>query len=61
MVDMARYMKPTASVDHILCKLAVIFCIVGSFNVLMQNLYNVILGNNEKVPFFAMRLEGTLN
>ena len=27
----------------------------------MQNFYKVTQGNNEKVPSFAMRLEGTLN
>ena len=34
---------------------------VASFNMLMQNFYKVIQGNNEKVPSFAMRLEGTAN
>ena len=33
---------------------------VASFDVLMQNFYKVSLGNNEKVPSFAKRLEGTL-
>ena len=33
---------------------------VASFDVLMQNFYKVKQGNNEKVPSFAMRLEGTL-
>ena len=59
--DMARYVGPTASIDHILWKLSVIFGIVASFDVLMQNFYKVTQGNNEKVPSFAMRLEGTLN
>ena len=59
--DMARYMGPTASVTEILQKLTVIFGTVASFNVLMQNLYKVTQGNHEKVPFFATRLEGTLN
>ena len=60
-VDMAWYMGPTTSVTHILQKLAVIFGTVVSFNVLMQNFYKVTQGNNEKVPSFATRLEGTLN
>ena len=34
---------------------------VASFDVLMQNFYKVMQGNNGKVPSFAMRLEGTLN
>ena len=34
---------------------------VASFDVLIQNFYNVVQGNNEKVPSFAARLEGTLN
>ena len=59
--DMAQYMGPTASISDILDKLAVIFGIVASFDVLMQNFYKVMQGNNEKVPSFAMRLEGTLN
>ena len=58
---MAQYMGPTASVGHILWKLLVIFGMVASFDVLMQNFYKVMQGNNEKVPSFAMRLEGTLN
>ena len=60
-VDMARYMGPSASVAHILQKIMVIFSTVASFDVLMQNLYKVTQGNNEKVPSFAMRLGGTLN
>ena len=58
---MARYIGSTASIDHILQKHSVIFGMVASFNVLMQNFYTVTQGNNEKVPSFAMRLEGTLN
>ena len=58
--DMARYMGPTTSVAHILQKLTVIFRTVVSFDVLMQNFYKVIQSNHENVPFFAMRLEGTL-
>ena len=54
-------MGPAASVAHILWKLLVIFGMVASFDVLMQNLYKVMQGSNEKVPSFAMRLEGTLN
>ena len=59
--DMARYMGPTASVSNILQKLTVIFRMVTSFDVLMQNVYKVTQGNHEKVPSFATRLEGTLN
>ena len=58
--DMAGYMGPTASVSDILDKLIVIFGTVASFDVLMQNFYKITQGNNEKVPSFAMRLEGTL-
>ena len=60
-MGMAQYMGLTASVAHILQKLAVIFGIVASFNVLMQNVYKVTHGNHEKVLSFATRLEGTLN
>ena len=60
-VDMAWYMGPTASVAHILRKLLVIFSTVAFFDVLMQNFYKVTQGNNEKVLFFAMRHEGTIN
>ena len=59
--DMARYMGPTTSVSNILQKLTVIFGMVISFDVLMQNFYKVMQGNLEKVPSFAMRLEETLN
>ena len=59
--DVAQYMGPTAKVAHILWKLLVIFSIVASFDVLMQNFYKVMQGNNEMVPSFTMRLEGTLN
>ena len=58
---MARYMVPTASITHILHKIFVIFGTVASFDVLMQKFYKVIQGNNEKVPSFVTRLEGTLN
>ena len=58
---MAHYMGPTEIVAHILRKLLVIFGTVASFDILMQNFYKVMQGNNEKVPSFTMRLEGTLN
>ena len=58
--DMAWYMGPTASVSNILEKLSVIFGTVASFDVLMQNFYKITQGNNEKVPSFVTRLEGTL-
>ena len=58
--DMACYMGPTAGVSDILEKLSVIFGTVASFDVLMQNFYKISQGN-EKVPSFAMWLEGTLN
>ena len=58
---MAQYMGPTASVAHILRKLSFIFGKVASFDILMQNFYKVNQGNNENVPSFATRLEGTLN
>ena len=35
--DMARYVGPTASIDHILQKLSVIFGTVASFDILKQN------------------------
>ena len=60
-VDMTRYIDPTTSVAHILQKLTVIFGTVVSFDVLMQNFYKVNQSNHKKVPFFATRLEGTLN
>ena len=41
--------------------MSVIFGTVALFNVLMQNFYKVSQSNNEKVPSFTMRLEGTLN
>ena len=59
--DMAQYMGSTASIREILQKLMVIFVMVASFDVLTQNLYKVTQGNNEKVPSFATRLEGTVN
>ena len=39
----------------------IIFGMVASFDVLMQNFYKVTQRNHEKVPLFAMRLKGTLN
>ena len=59
--DMAQYMGPTASVREILQKVMVIFGMVASFDVLMQNLYKVTQGNHKKVPSFTTRLEGALN
>ena len=58
--DMACYMVPTAGVSEILEKLSVIFGTFVSFDVLMQNFYKIVQGN-EKVPLFVTRLEGTLN
>ena len=54
-------MGPTASVDHILQKLTIIFGTVASFDILMQNFYNVTQCNHKKVLSFTTRLEGTLN
>ena len=34
---------------------------MASFDILIQNFYKVTQGNNEKVPSFATRQEGTLN
>ena len=59
--DMAHYMGPSAGVSEILEKLLVIFGTVTSFNMLMQNFYKVMQEDNEKVPSFMTRLEGTLN
>ena len=59
--DMARYMGPTASVAHVSQKLTIIFGTGASFDVLMQNFYKVTQSNHQKVPSFAMRLEGILN
>ena len=58
---MSWYMDPTTSMAHILQKLNIIFGTVVSFDVLMQNFYNVTQGNHEKVPSFTTNLEGTLN
>ena len=58
---MAQYMGPATSVAHILQKLTIIFSIMVSFDVLMQNFYKVTQGNHEKVPSFTIRLEATLN
>ena len=58
---MAQYMGPTVSVAHILRKVSVTFGTVTSFDVLIQSFYKVTQDNNEKVPSFTMRLEGTLN
>ena len=59
--EMAWYMGPTVSVDHILWKLSVIFGTVAFFDVLIQNFHKVTQGNNEKVPSFTASLERTLN
>ena len=57
---MAHYMGPITDVSEILEKLSVIFGTVASLDVLMLNFYKISQGN-EKVPSFAIRLEGTLN
>ena len=59
--DMAQYMGPTVSVSNILQKVTVIFRMVASFDVLMQNFCKVTQRNHEKVPSFTTRMEGTLN
>ena len=59
--DMARYMGPITSIAHILQILTVIFGTVASFDILLQSYYKVTQSNHEKVPSFAMRLEGNIN
>ena len=49
-MDMAWYMGPTASVAYMLQKLTVIFATVATFNILMQNFYEVTQDNHEKAP-----------
>ena len=51
--DMAHYMGPTAGVSDILEKLSVIFGTVASFDVLMQNFYKILQGN-EKVRYLRL-------
>ena len=46
--DMSCYMGPTANVSEILEKLLVIFGMVASFDILMQNFYKIMQGGNEK-------------
>ena len=46
--DMACYIGPTASVSKILEKLSVIFGMVMSFDMLMQNFYKISQGSNRK-------------
>ena len=58
---MAQYMDLTTSMALIPWKLSVIFGTKASFDVLMQNFNKLTQGNNDKVPSFAMRLEGILN
>ena len=58
--DMARYMGSNTSIDHILLTLLAIFGTVALFDVLMQNFYKS-QGSNKRYPFFATRLEETLN
>ena len=48
--DMARYMGPTTSIAHILCKVSFIFGMVALFDIPMQNFYKTNQGSNEKVP-----------
>ena len=49
-VDMARYMGPTASVAEILQKLTVIFSTVASFDVLMQHFIRLPRETMRKCP-----------
>ena len=55
---MVQYMGPTTSMAHIIQKLAVIFSTMVSFDVQMQNFYEVTQGNQEKVPSFAKGQKG---
>ena len=48
--DMAMYIGATTSIDHILCKLSVIFGEVASFDVIMQNFYKVRQGSKKRFP-----------
>ena len=50
MADVAKYTGPTTTIDHTLCKLLVIFGMVASFDVLMQNFYKVSQRSNKKAP-----------
>ena len=58
--DMARYMGLATRIDHIFCKLSVIFGTVALYDILRLNIYKVSQGSSEKVSSFAMMLKGTL-
>ena len=53
--------KTEVSFEQLTVKVTVIFGMVASFDVFMQNFYKITQGNQEKVPSFTTRLEGTLN
>ena len=60
--DMARYMGTTTSVDdHILMQTVCHPWHCGLIGCTQANFYKVSQRNNEKVPFFVKKLEGTLN
>ena len=46
--DMAHYMGPTAGVSEILEKLSIIYGMVASFDMLMQNFYKIMQGVMKK-------------
>ena len=57
---LAKYMGPTARIDHILLKLSVIFGTVASFDILIQNFYKVTQGYNKKAPPLQWGWKGPL-
>ena len=56
--DIVWYMGPTTSINHILWKLLVIFGTVASFALLMQNVYKMSEGNNNKATVATEPAEG---
>ena len=60
--DMACYIGSNMGIDHILCKLSVIFVMVASFDILMQNFHKVSWGTMRRFPHLPQSWRsGTLN
>ena len=55
--DIAHYVGPISSVYHIVKRLPATFGIVATFDILMQNIYNVSQKNIKKVLSYVTRLE----
>ena len=59
--DLVQYLGLQALVSEIINKLELVYDTMASFDILIQNLYNLQQGKSEKVTLYVTQLEWALN